>query len=92
MNLRILGHGQYDIPEGELDALNELDERLVRAVDGGDDDAFAEALGQLLARVRTSGTQMPDDFLGSSDLVLPGPDATVDEVRAMLDDEGLIPG
>jgi len=42
--------------------------------------------------VRQAGTRVSDDYLGPSDLVLPDPDSTLEEVRALLGDEGLIPG
>ena len=35
---------------------------------------------------------MADDYIGPSELILPGADATLDEVRELLSDEGLIPG
>jgi hypothetical protein len=90
--VRILGEGQLDVPEGELDGLNELDTNLLRAVDSGDEAAFRAALTALLERVRQVGTPLPDPVLKPSDLVLPGPEASVDEVRELLSDEGLIPG
>jgi hypothetical protein len=45
-----------------------------------------------LASVRTAGEELPADWIGPSDLVLPSPDATIHEVREVLGDEGLIPG
>jgi hypothetical protein len=92
MIVRIIGEGQFDVPEEHLGELNRLDEDLVKAVDSGDDAAFTSALEALLASVRTAATELPDDYLGPSDLVLPGPDATIEDVREVLGDEGLIPG
>ncbi len=92
MIVRVLGEGQFEVEEGSLDELNRLDDRLVEAVDAGDEDSFTDALDALLTAVRTHGARVSDDFLGASDLVLPGPDATLDEVRSLLDEEGLIPG
>jgi hypothetical protein len=43
-------------------------------------------------KVREVGTPVPADHLGPSELILPGADATLDEVRALLHDDGLIPG
>lgn len=91
MIVRILGEGQFDVPDAALDELNELDEALVIAVESGDADAFARALRELLAGVRTAATPHAVDTLDSSDLILPGPDASLAEVRALLGDEGLIP-
>ena len=92
MILRIMGEGQFDVPEGHVEELNRLDQDLLKAVDTGDEDRFRSALQGLLASVRTAGSQLPDDYLGPSDLVLPNPDATIEEVREILGEEGLIPG
>jgi hypothetical protein len=92
MILRVLGSGQYEVGDQAMDSLNKLDELLTRAVEDNDEDGFAQALGQLLAEVREQGKQLPEDYLGPSELVLPGPDSTLEEVRDLLTDEGLIPG
>jgi hypothetical protein len=92
MIIRIIGEGQFDIPGGHLDELNRLDQDLLKAVDTRDEDRFRNALQGLLASVRTAGSELPDDYLGPSDLVLPSPDATIEEVREILGEEGLIPG
>jgi hypothetical protein len=90
--VRILGEGQYDVADHALDRLNELDTVLEGAVEAGDEAAFAAALGQLLEGVRTVGVAHPTDALDESDLILPPSDATIDEVREMLNEDGLIPG
>jgi hypothetical protein len=90
--VRILGEGQFEIPDEELDALNALDSAVEDAVNAGDEGAFGAALGSLLDAVRDAGTALPDDSLEDSDLILPPADATIDEVRELLSDEGLIPG
>ena len=92
MIIRILGEGQYDVEDSALDKLNELDAALEAAVDAGDEAAFAVALTELLAGVRTVGAAHPADTLDESDLILPPSDATIDQVREMLNDDGLIPG
>ena len=92
MIVRISGEGQFEVAEGHMDDLNRLDEDLTKAVDSGDEAQFKGALEALLTSVRTAGEELPDDFIGPSDLVLPSPDATIHEVREVLGDEGLIPG
>lgn len=92
MIVRILGEGQYDVPDSALDRLNQLDTVLEQAVDSGDDVAFTTALQELLEGVRSAGSPHDLEALDESDLILPPPDASVDEVRALMDDEGLIPG
>jgi hypothetical protein len=90
--VRILGEGQFSIDEAATAELNELDTELEAAVNRADEAAFSDALAGLLARVRTLGSAVPADTLEPSDLILPPQDASMDEVRKMLTDEGLIPG
>ena len=92
MIVRILGEGQVDVPDAELDALNQLDDQLQSAAEGGDEAGFAAALSALLGRVRQVGKPLGDAELVPSDLVLPSADASLAEVRELLSDDGLIPG
>lgn len=92
MIVRIMGEGQYDVPDTAVDALNALDEVAERAVEVGDEKAFAAALLALHAAVRAHGATLPDDVLAPSGAVLPPADATVDEVRALFAGDGLVPG
>ena len=92
MIVRISGEGQFEVPDGHVEELNRLDEDLTKAVDSGDDAQFTAALEALLASVRTAGKELPADWIGPSDLVLPSPESTIHEVREVLGDEGLIPG
>ena len=92
MIIRILGEGQYDVAQSEVERLDSLDQALETAVEAGDDAAFTEALAGLLAAVRGAGKALADESLEDSDLILPPIDASIDEVREMLTGEGLIPG
>ena len=47
-------------------------------------------LHSLLDQVRAQGSPLSADTLEPSDLILPPQDASMDEVREMLTDEGLI--
>ena len=91
MIVRLMGEGQLDVADGDLTALNDLDAELEKAIESGDEDKFRGALHALLERVRTVGKPLPPEELEPSDLILPPADATMEEVRAMLGDEGLIP-
>lgn len=92
MIIRILTEGQYDVPDDAIEELNVLDERLEAAIEAADDESFSSALHDLLARVRSVGTEVPADALVESSLLLPYSDATLDEVRGLLSGDGLIPG
>ncbi|TDD64129.1 hypothetical protein E1293_41895 [Actinomadura darangshiensis] len=91
MIVRLMGEGQLDVADGELSSLNTLDSELESAIESGDETAFRAALRALLDNVRKVGKPLPADSLEPSELILPPADAHIDEVRAMLGDEGLIP-
>ncbi|MGC5013860.1 PspA-associated protein PspAA [Streptosporangium sp. DT93] len=92
MIVRIMGEGQIDIASADLDVLNTLDAELESAIEAGEEEAFRTRLHALLDKVRHVGRALPDDSLESSELILPPADASMDEVREMLGNEGLIPG
>jgi hypothetical protein len=92
MIVRIMGEGQVKLAYGHFTELNKLDDELLAEVEAGDEESFRRTLGALLDTVRRLGEPLPDDALEPSELILPGADATLDEVREMLGDDGLIPG
>ncbi len=91
MIVRILGEGQWEVDAAHLEALNALDAAVERAVDSGDEQAFRSGMTALLDGVRAQGTRLEDDSLEESDFILPPSDASIDEVRALMTDEGLVP-
>ena len=92
MIVRILGEGQYDVDDGAMDRLNDLDTAVEAAVEAGDEGALGTALSALHDAVRSTGAAHDPDSLDESDLILPPVGATLDEVRDLLGDDGLIPG
>jgi hypothetical protein len=89
---RIIGEGQFEIPDSELGRLNSLDDAVELAVERGAEAEFRAALAALVEAVRAAGVPVADEELRPSTFVLPPPDAELAEVRAMLGDEGLVPG
>ena len=92
MIVRILGEGQLAVDDSIATELNELDAKLEAAVNADDEAALRPVLTALLARIRALGTPVPPDTLEPSDVILPYADASLADVRALLSDEGLIPG
>jgi hypothetical protein len=92
MIVRILGEGQLEVSDDQLETLNELDRAVESTIESGDEAGFRAALTALLDGVRRTGTPLSDDSLEDSDLILPPPDATIDDVRHLLEGDGLIPG
>ncbi|WP_043729208.1 PspA-associated protein PspAA [Streptomyces zinciresistens] len=92
MIVRIMGEGQVKLSDSHLPVLNRLDDELLAEMENGDGPGFRGTLAALLAKVRELGAPLPDDSLEPSELILPSPDATLEEVRELLSDDGLIPG
>ncbi|MHB9862395.1 PspA-associated protein PspAA [Streptomyces sp. YIM S03343] len=92
MVVRIMGEGQVMLAGSHLTELNKLDDELLAEMENGDGPAFRRTLQALLTKVHDLGTPLPPDTLQPSDLILPSPDATLEEVRELLSDDGLIPG
>ncbi|MEU0672699.1 hypothetical protein ABZ330_07355 [Streptomyces sp. NPDC006172] len=92
MIVRIMGEGQLTLADSHLSELNTLDDELLKEMESGDADGFRRTLGALLDAVRRLGEPLPDEALEPSELILPAPDASLEEVREMLSDDGLIPG
>ncbi|MFM9367463.1 PspA-associated protein PspAA [Streptomyces sp. Da 82-17] len=92
MIVRIMGEGQVELADSHFAELNKLDDELLAEMESGDGPGFRATLAALLDKVRELGTPLPDDALEPSELILPAPEATLEEVREMLSEDGLIPG
>lgn len=92
MIVRIMGEGQVEVDESEIEGLNALDTQLQTAVESGDDALYHQALVALTDHVRAVGRPVADDALVPSDIVIPTPEVSLDHVRGLIGDEGLIPG
>jgi hypothetical protein len=94
MIIRILNEGQWEVGDHLISELNSLDGAVEKAVAAGDQSLLTSALGDLLDKVRSEGTSVPDAEIHDSQLILPAADSTVEDVRALLNEseEGLIPG
>jgi len=89
--VRISTEGQFEVDDSHVDRLNELDNACVEAVESGDEAAFSSSYAELLDLVRSHGTELPDDDLNESGLILPPPDLTFEEAGEQFTGEGLIP-
>ena len=92
MIIRISTEGQYEVGDGTVQELNELDNEAVAACDSGDEERFRGAFDRLLGLVRSEGRRLGEDALEGSDLILPPPDVSLEEAKAEFSGEGLIPG
>lgn len=92
MIVRILHEGQYKIAGADLDRINAVDNQIVQCVSDGNEATFGTLLTQLLDMVRECGTPVPVDEFVESDVILPAPDSTLEEVKDLFTGEGIVPG
>ena len=91
MIVRVSGEGQFKLPDEDAERLNDLDNRAVAAVEGGDREGFAELWAQMLELVRSDGQALDEDELEGSDVILPPRDITFEEAQGEFTGDGLIP-
>jgi len=89
--VRVSGEGQYRLDDSHHAKLDELDNAVVAAVDGGDEDGFHASFEELLQFVRTNGQRLGDDDLEASDHILPPADLSFPEAGEEFSGDGLIP-
>lgn len=90
MVVRILHEGQYDVGAESLDELNRLDQQAFEAVAEGDEARFRPIFEQILTLVRGRGKTLGAEDLRPSELILPASDSTMDEVRSLFTEAGLL--
>ncbi|HZT96031.1 MAG TPA: hypothetical protein VFB34_04255 [Chloroflexota bacterium] len=84
------GEGQYELDQDARPILEDLDRQLYDAVQGDDAEAFAGKLSALVDYVINNGTEVPDEQVVGSDLILPPSDITLDEAKRLFTDEGYL--
>ena len=92
MIVRIATEGQYEVGEGDVPALEQLDNEAVAACESGDEQRFQDTFEHLIRFVRDKGKPVPEDRLDPSDVIIPPPDVSFEEAKAEFTGEGLIPG
>jgi hypothetical protein len=91
MIVRISGEDQYDLPDTDGERLTELEQAVVALVEGGREDGFSTAYGELLDFVRSHGERVSDEQIETSDQILPPADLSFEEAGREFTGEGLIP-
>lgn len=96
MIIRVLNLGQFRFDESHMDDLNACDDAVEAAIETGDQEKLTKALQTLIDEIQNLGEPLPIDSLEESDLIIPGADATLADVEALLSgaeaEEGFIPG
>lgn len=91
MIVRISGEDQYRLADEKDEQLNELDNAVIAACEGGDEAGYEKSFAALLDYVRSNGERIGDDELERSDLILPPADLSFEEAGTAFTGEGLIP-
>jgi PspA-Associated protein len=89
--VRLMGEGQYRLDDGLAERLEEIDEAAGAAAEAGDRSGLTARLSELHSIVQTQGERLDHTELVPSDLIVPPADLSLDEARALLGEEGLIP-
>jgi hypothetical protein len=95
MIVRLMGEGQFEIDKKHLDAVNKIDNNIVKIVNGKDEKAiemaFKTEYKKLIDYVRNNGKNIPQEIIKPSDIIIPPADLTLEEARKIFTGEGLIP-
>ncbi|MGI5951980.1 MAG: PspA-associated protein PspAA [Brooklawnia sp.] len=96
MIVRIMGEGQWEVPDDTARRLNVLDDMVAEAVDSRDPDQLGSLLTEMGEVVRRVGKRVTAGGIVFSDLIVPHPDSTVDQIAEWMQearaDDGLFPG
>ncbi len=91
MIVRILTEGQYRLSSAYLDQLNEIDNQLVEVVARGTDGEFERLFNQMLELVRQHGEEVPVEDLSPSDIILPDPSSSIEDMKQLFVGDGVVP-
>jgi hypothetical protein len=91
MIVRLMNEGQFRVDDDVRRRLDVLDEEAVTALEQDDEAALDAALELMWQLVRAEGEPLSLDDLHPSDVLIPPPDLTLEETRALFSDQGLIP-
>ena len=91
MIVRISTEGQYELGDGAVGELNELDNEAVAAAEAHDEGRFRRIWQQMLELVERDGRPVPNDELVVSDVILPPRDVSMEEAQREFTGDGLIP-
>ncbi len=92
MIIRLMGEGQWRVDDALRDELNAIDAALDADVNAGDGTQFARHLAAMHELVRSRGLPVEVEELVPSDALVPPRDISIEELRELIGEEGLIPG
>jgi hypothetical protein len=89
--VRLMGEGQFRVPDDVREELNALDQEAMEALDAEDETELDKRLDDMWDLVRERGEPLDAGDLSPSDVVVPPSDLTLQETRKLFAEDGLIP-
>lgn len=89
MIIRILGEGQYRVPEALCDELNQIDNRIVDLVEEGKAEEFQNELAKLISEIKEKGEPIEAEEILESDIIVPPGDLSLEEAKAVFTGSGI---
>ncbi len=90
MIIRIMGEGQYRVPDSLIDELNRIDNRIVEHVSAGAEREFRQDLDRLIETIKQKGTALPAEEIVESQVIVPPSDMSLEEAKKVFNGPGLI--
>ena len=84
MIIKIMGVGQYHVPEALSDQLKEIDNRIVVLVEKGNEKEFREELSKLISEIRKKGKVVEEEEILVSDIIVPPENMSFKEVKEIF--------
>jgi phage shock protein A len=82
--VRVQGDDQYRLSQADKQQLEAYDQKLVAAINSGDEGTFKQAVADVLKFVRSRGTRIGDSEVATSDVLLPAEDMSLEEAKQIL--------
>jgi hypothetical protein len=89
MIIRIMGEGQYRVPEALCDELNRIDNRIVTLVAEGKTREFRTEFMKLISEIKGKGKVLGAEEILESDIIVPPEDLSFEEAKAIFTGEGI---
>jgi hypothetical protein len=89
--VRIATEDQFEVSQSDYEKINDLDNAVVEAVEAGDEERYKKAFAELIDFVHAHGTEIADDDLRESDVIIPPSDTSLEEAKRDFTGEGIIP-
>lgn len=84
-----MGEGQYRAPEAICDELNQIDNRIVKLVEEGNDIEFRNELAKIIFKIKEKGEPIKKDEILKSDIIVPPGDLSLEEAKSVFKGSGV---